>query len=59
MKVKVKCCKCNERHYIKVYNFRDAKSIKRTYKHGDYVCGKCLGYKLNPYVGILFERYLV
>lgn len=59
MKVKVKCCKCNKKHYIKAYSFRDAKSKKRTYRQGGFICGKCLGYKLNPYTGILFGRFLV
>lgn len=59
MKVKVKCNKCNEKHYIKVNGLKVAKSIKKSYKTSEYTCGKCLGYKLNPYTGILGERYLV
>lgn len=59
MRVKVKCCKCKEKHYIRAYDLKTAKSLKKSYNKGDYVCGKCLGYKLNPYVGILAGRYLV
>ncbi|EHN17094.1 hypothetical protein [Clostridium sporogenes] len=59
MKVKVKCSKCGEKFYIKEQNLKEAKQSKRIYKEGSYICGKCLGYKLNPYVGILCGRYLV
>lgn len=34
MKVKVKCCKCNKKHYIKAYSFRDAKSKKKPIGRG-------------------------
>ena len=59
MKVKVKCSKCSEIHYIRVNGLKVAKSIKKSYKEGHYTCGKCLRYKLKPYTGILNERYLV
>lgn len=59
VKVKVKCSKCSEKHYIRVCSLKVAKSIKKSYKESDYTCGKCLGYKLKPYTGILAVRYLV
>lgn len=59
MKVKIKCSKCNEKHYIRVSSLKVAKLFKKSFKENDFICGKCLGYKLKPYTGILAERYLV
>lgn len=59
MRVKVKCFKCGEKHYIRVRSLKVAKSIKRSYKESNYTCGECMGYNLKPYTGILAERYLV
>ncbi|WP_418223548.1 hypothetical protein [Clostridium isatidis] len=59
MKVKIKCYKCNKKYYIRAYNLRIARKRKRMYEEGGFICGKCLGDKLNHYSGILCGRYLV
>ena len=59
MKVMLKCSICGEKHYIRKFSLRKARRIKRIYKEGKYTCGKCLGYKLEPYTGILCGRYVV
>lgn len=59
MKVKVSCCKCNKKHYIRTCSLKVAKSLKNSYREGTYTCSKCLGYKSSPYTGILSQRYLV
>jgi len=58
MKVMVKCSNCGEKHYIREWSLREARRIKRIYKKGSYTCGKCLGYKLEPYTGILYSKYV-
>jgi hypothetical protein len=59
MKVKFKCYKCNKKYYIRTFNLRNARKIKRMHEEGGFICGKCLGDKLNHYSGILCGRYLV
>lgn len=59
MKVKVKCSICGEKHYVRKWSLRESRKIKRIYKEGSYTCGKCLGYKMNPYTGVLCGKYVL
>lgn len=44
MKIKMKCKNCSETDYVKVDNLKKAKSYKKLYKEGGYVCQLCFNH---------------